>query len=165
VTSQRDDTELHHRDDTIGTLCRTDNRPARADDVHVASLALNGFGAPGLTTRLRLVPRASRAGTRTGETTVRRRPSVADRPVLVAGGDAARRSAMVEELAQTLPQGTSFEQAGALWELMARAPESRLVVLSGELDDLAPESLLHTLGHRHPGLPVVSLETASLAPA
>ena len=32
------------------------------------------------------------------------------------------------------------------------------MILSGELDELPAESLLHTLGHRHPDLPVVSLE-------
>jgi hypothetical protein len=35
------------------------------------------------------------------------------------------------------------------------------VIISGELDDVPAESLLHTLGHRHPGLPVVSVEATA----
>jgi hypothetical protein len=117
--------------------------------------------------RLRLVPRARRRGAHAGDSRVEPRPSLG-RPegaVLVAGGDATRRATVVEELAGSLPQGTSFQQAGALWEVMAQAAESRMVVLSGAVDDLAPESLLHTLATRHPGLPVVSLEPATLVTA
>jgi len=50
-----------------------------------------------------------------------------------------------------------------VWEVLAHAPSSRIVILSGELDDAPAESLMHTLGHRHPGLPVVSLGPPSPA--
>ena len=118
-------------------------------------------------TTLRLVPRARRQEGLAGDSGAEPRPSLgrAEGAVLVAGGDPARRATVVEELAGSLPQGTSFQQADALWQLLAQAPGSRMVVLSGALDDLAPESLLHTLAHRHPGLPVVSLEPAALTAA
>ena len=129
--------------------------------------APSGLRGPVPSTRLRLVPRARRREARAGASGEGPRPSLgrAEGAVLVAGGDPARRATVVEELAGSLPQGTSFQQADALWQLLAQAPGSRMVVLSGALDDLAPESLLHTLAHRHPGLPVVSLEPAALAPA
>jgi hypothetical protein len=54
--------------------------------------------------------------------------------------------------------GTQFEEAGTFWEVLERAPWSRMVILSGDLDELPGESLLHSLAHRHPDLPVVSFE-------
>jgi hypothetical protein len=132
----------------------------------MTSLASPSLDSTSPATRLRLVPRAKQARDRTTEDA---RPSAssarAEAPVLVAGGDADRRAAVIDELAAKLPDGTSFQQAAALWELMAQAPGSRLVVLSGDLEELAPESLLHALAKRHPGLPVVSLEPATLVTA
>lgn len=61
---------------------------------------------------------------------------------------------------------TEFEQAGALWEVLARASESSMVVLGGELDDVPAESVMQMLAHRHPTLPVVRFdETAAPAAA
>jgi hypothetical protein len=133
----------------------------------MTNAAPSGLTAPVPSTRLRLVPRARRRQARVGDSGTGSRPSLGrlEGAVLVAGGDAASRATLVEELAGSLPQGTSFQQADALWQLLAQAPESRMVVLSGALDDLAPESLLHTLAHRHPGLPVVSVEPAALVAA
>lgn len=90
-------------------------------------------------------------------------PASEANPILVAGRDPAQRAAVLEELSQSLPQDTTFEQAGAFWEVLVRAPSSRMVVLSGALDDLPTLSLMRMLGHRHPGLPVVSLDVPALA--
>jgi hypothetical protein len=78
-------------------------------------------------------------------------------PVLIAGADAAARSVVRRELAETMPAGTTFVELGTFWEVLARAPHSRMVIVSGDLDELPAESMLHSLGHRYPDLPVVSL--------
>jgi hypothetical protein len=84
---------------------------------------------------------------------------------LIAGGDAKRRDSLIRELAQRMPAGTSFEQAVATWEVLERAPSSRLVMLAGELDDGSSESVMHLLGNRHPRLPVVALGEAAASTA
>jgi hypothetical protein len=84
----------------------------------------------------------------------------ARRSILVAGGDSARRDTLIRELAERMPAGTSFEQAEATWEVLERAPSSKLVMLAGELDDGSSESVMHLLGNRHPRLPVVALGDA-----
>lgn len=81
--------------------------------------------------------------------------------VLIAGHDPLRRAEVRHDLSETMPAGTCFEEVGTLWEVLAWAPASRAVILSGELDDVPAEALLHTLGHRHPSLPVVSLEAVT----
>jgi hypothetical protein len=123
---------------------------------------------------LRLLPKATRttaaapraAGGRlvhgsSEGATIARAPSYA--PVLIAGRDAARRSEVRQELSDVMPAGTRFEELGTFWELLVEAPSARMVILSGEVDELSAESLLHTLAHRHPDLPVVSLETTASA--
>src|ERR1700730_10856229 len=65
--------------------------------------------------------------------------------VLIAGHDPARRADVLDQLAKTMPQSTRFEQAGSFWEVLVQAPSSRMVIISGELDDGPPESLQHTL--------------------
>jgi hypothetical protein len=80
------------------------------------------------------------------------------RSVLVVAGQAARRTAVVEELAQTMPRSTNFVEADAFWEVLALASKSRMVIISGVLDDWPVESLKSMLAHRHPELPVVSLD-------
>lgn len=82
--------------------------------------------------------------------------------VLVAGADSAQRAAVLHELTDTLPAGTVFEEASARWEVLTRAPTSRMVVLSGDLDDVAAASFTRTLAHRHPRLPVVSVQASAL---
>jgi len=79
-------------------------------------------------------------------------------PVLIAGSDSARRAALIDDLTETMPQSTLFEEASAVSEVLEHAPASRMVILSGDLDDTPAESLMHMLGHRHPGLPVVSVD-------
>jgi hypothetical protein len=81
-------------------------------------------------------------------------------PVLIAGGDPQRRAELRRELAD-LPGETRFEELDTAWELLVRAPASRAVILSGDLDEAPAESLLHTLAHRHPDLPVVSFTEPS----
>jgi hypothetical protein len=81
----------------------------------------------------------------------------ADAPVLIAGDDATRRDAMVDELARTMAPGTRFTHAAASWEVLALAGSSSMVVLSGELGKTSGESLMRMLSHRYPALPVVAL--------
>jgi hypothetical protein len=124
-------------------------------------------GAP----RLRLTLRGSSAAGSTGgakhgarrarDTGAAPGPDDARRPVLIAGGDAAARAQVRDELAAVMPGGIRFEELGTFWQLLARAPESRAVILSGDLDDVPAESLLHTLAHRHPDLPVVTVGAAA----
>jgi hypothetical protein len=83
-------------------------------------------------------------------------------PVLVAGSDPVRRATVRDELADLMPDGTRFEELGTFSELLGCAPSSRMVVLSGELDQTPAEVLLRALGHRHPDLPVVSFEPPAL---
>jgi hypothetical protein len=87
----------------------------------------------------------------------------APRPILLAGGDAGDREAVLSDLRRTMPGGTTFTQAGALWEVLAQAAESSMVVLSGELDEVPAESLMQMLAHRNPTLPVVSVDATACA--
>jgi hypothetical protein len=89
--------------------------------------------------------------------------ATAPRSILLAGGDAGDREAVLSDLRRTMPGGTTFRQAGALWEVLARAAESSMVVLSGELDEVPAESLMHMLAHRNPALPVVSVDATACA--
>jgi hypothetical protein len=77
--------------------------------------------------------------------------------VLLAGADPGRRAALRGELGATLPARTGFSEAGEVAEVLERAPRSRMVVLTGDLDDADAGSLLRLLGQRHPQLPVVSV--------
>ncbi len=84
-------------------------------------------------------------------------------PVLLAGADSAQRAAVLHDLTHTLPDGTSFEEAATFWEVLARAPESRIVVLAGDLEDGSARALKHTLSDRYPYVPVISLSAPALA--
>lgn len=83
--------------------------------------------------------------------------------VLIAGHDPARRADVLDQLARSMPEETRFKQAGSFSEVLVQAPSSRMVIISGELDDGPPDSLRHTLSRRHPDLPVVSLAARALA--
>ncbi len=85
---------------------------------------------------------------------------VVDRPtrVLLAGADAARRATLLEELSRTLPANTVFEQADAVCDVLEHAPGSRMAFITGDLDDAPAESLMQTLAHRHPELPVLVVD-------
>jgi DNA-binding NtrC family response regulator len=83
-------------------------------------------------------------------------------PLLVAGADSARRRALLDDLLDTMPEGTSFEEASTLSEVLERAPMSRIVVLSGGLEDASAKSLMRVLGQRHPTLPIITMDPAGL---
>jgi hypothetical protein len=85
---------------------------------------------------------------------------VVDRPtrVLLAGADADRRATLLDELSQTLPANTVFEQADAVCGALEHAPGSRMAFITGDLDDAPAESLMQTLAHRHPELPVMVVD-------
>jgi hypothetical protein len=79
--------------------------------------------------------------------------------VLLAGSDAGRRAALLDELAQTLSAGTVFAEADAVCDVLEHAPNSRMAFITGDLDDTPAESLMHVLAHRHPELPVLIVES------
>jgi hypothetical protein len=83
-------------------------------------------------------------------------------PLLVAGADAARRTALLDDLIDTMPEGTRFEEASTLSEVLERAPTSRIVVLSGGLEDASAQALMRLLGQRHPTLPIINMDPAGL---
>jgi hypothetical protein len=79
--------------------------------------------------------------------------------ILLVGVDPDRRATLRKELTSTLPSDTQFEEAGEIWEVLEHAPSSGVVMLTGDLQDVSVESLMHLLGNRHPWLPVVALDT------
>jgi hypothetical protein len=79
--------------------------------------------------------------------------------VLLAGGEPSRRVRLHRELAGTLSRRTAFAEADSAAEVLERAPTSRLVVLAGSLEDLSAEAMIRLLAHRHPRLPVISVES------
>jgi hypothetical protein len=87
----------------------------------------------------------------------------AEPPVLLAGGDAAARAEVVRDLTRTMPASTTFEQASAVWEVLVRAPDSSMVILNGELEDIPARALMQMLAHRHPEVPVVCLDAPAQA--
>ena len=48
----------------------------------------------------------------------------AQRSILLAGGDAGDREAVLSDLRRTMPGGTTFRQAGALWEVSRALPRA-----------------------------------------
>jgi hypothetical protein len=113
--------------------------------------------------KLRLLPKKGKPAKRDVEPDRRQLrllsgPAPAEKPVLLAGGDTSARAAVQRDLARTMPRSTTFEQAGAVWEVLVRAPEASMVILGGELEDIPAESIMQMLAHRHPGLAVVSLD-------
>jgi len=117
--------------------------------------------------KLRLLPKegssAGRADAKRPTLRLLNGPKPHEQPVLLAGGDADARAAVMHDLATTMPQNTIFEQAGAIWEVLVRAPQCSMVVLSGELEEIPAESLMQMLVHRSPELPVVCLDAAARA--
>ncbi len=78
--------------------------------------------------------------------------------ILLAGADAARRAALLEELTQTLSASTVFAEADSVCEALEHAPDSRMAIIAGDLDDTPAESLMQMLAHRHPELPVLIVD-------
>ncbi len=123
--------------------------------------------------RLRLLPAHSAAAKRSTATKeghalrplrLFNRPAAEERPVLLAGGDSAKRQSVLRDLTRSMSAGAVIEQAGAVWEVLARAGDSSLVILSGELEEVSADALMQMLAHRHPGLPVVSLDSPGSTP-
>jgi hypothetical protein len=79
--------------------------------------------------------------------------------ILLAGADAGRRETLLDELSHTLPESTVFEQADAVCDALEHASASRMAFITGDLDDAPAESLMQTLAHRHPELPVLILDS------
>jgi hypothetical protein len=79
-------------------------------------------------------------------------------PLLIAGADTARTSVLLADLASTMPEGTIFERASRLTDVLERAPHSRMVILSGALEDASAGSLMRVVGQRHPTLPIINMD-------
>lgn len=84
--------------------------------------------------------------------------------VVLAGGAAARRAAVHEQLADSLPRARLLEAAD-VWEVLQLAPRASLVVLAGDLHDAAATAVMRLLAHRHPDLNVISLADSTADPA
>jgi hypothetical protein len=134
-----------------------------ADDDYMASFASTDAGPDSPT--LRFV--TEHAGTDTVESPRRRRSRFerAERvsrddslPILIAGRDQVSRAEVLDTLSEMMGPGAVFEQVETFSEVLLRAPASRMVVLSGELDGIPPESLRRMLAHRDPDLPVATLD-------
>jgi len=118
---------------------------------------------------LRFVTEQPAAGTVNRE---RRSPARFERPhrvsredassILIAGRDPASRAEVLESLSEEMGPDATFEQAETFSEVLLRAPASRMVVLSGELDGMPPESLRRKLARRHPNLPVAPVDGGAL---
>jgi hypothetical protein len=80
------------------------------------------------------------------------------RSILLGGADHDRRRELRAELRTTLSANTQFIEASAAWEVLQQAPMSRMVMLTGDLDDIGTDSLTRLLARRHPGLPVLTFE-------
>ncbi|HEY3759258.1 MAG TPA: hypothetical protein VGL37_05815 [Solirubrobacteraceae bacterium] len=78
--------------------------------------------------------------------------------ILIAGADAGRRAKLLDELSRTLSESTVFKQADAVSEALEHAPGSRMTFIAGDLDDAPAESLMQTLAHRHPEMPVLIVD-------
>jgi hypothetical protein len=125
--------------------------------------------------KLRLLPRggsvAQRPGKRRSALLMLGAPSAAAttpsqrQPILLAGGGQSARTSVLKDLSRSMPPSTSFEQAEAIWEVLARAPQSKLVILSGALEGIPAQALMQMLGHRHPEVPVVCIDDTSSAAA
>jgi hypothetical protein len=109
-------------------------------------------------------PRRAPVATRTSEPVGERAQATArasvrsQSPVLLAGGKPSSRAALVRDLTATMSSSARFDEATAASELLALAPDSRMVVLSGDLRDISAKSAVQMLAHRHPELPVVRLD-------
>lgn len=77
--------------------------------------------------------------------------------MLIAGGDPRSRGTLAQRIERRVPRGTTIEQLDATWQVLERAPSSRLVMLAGQIEGTPPESVMQLLSSRHPGLPVLCL--------
>jgi hypothetical protein len=77
---------------------------------------------------------------------------------VVAAADGARRASLLDELTQTMPEGTTFVEASTVVQVLAYAGASRMVVIGGALEEAPAASLRRMLARRYPRLHVVVLE-------
>jgi hypothetical protein len=91
--------------------------------------------------------------------------------ILIVAAGAPRRALVHRELAATLAPDTVFAQASNVWEVLAQAPLSGVVMLAEDLPDVSARTLRELLGRRHPWLPIVVVDApdaeaqAGVAPA
>lgn len=135
---------MHLWDDTLGTIGPTYKSTREADDVAVATHIDRPTPkrASRPVTLARAVLCVQGAGPR----------------VVIADGDAARRAAKREELSEALPDGTVFLEASTVSEALDRARGSRMLVVSGAVDDASAAHLAHLIGRRYPDLHVVDAQ-------
>ncbi len=76
--------------------------------------------------------------------------------VVIADADAARRASLIAELADAMPDGTTFVEAATVVEVLAHASSSRMVVVGGAVEKASARSLTQMLARRHPGVHVVT---------
>ncbi len=188
---QKDYTDRHLWDHTIGTFRLQTNGPARPHHVgyaarephtephthtHQAALGHTGIrqtalglaragAAPAARSKPRRRPRRAPPHIVARVPPARRSPHppalrviAGPTRILLAGADAERRATLLDELSQTLPESTVFEQADAVCEALEHASGSRMAFIAGDLDDAPAESLMQTLAHRHPELPVLIVD-------
>jgi hypothetical protein len=80
--------------------------------------------------------------------------------VVIADADIARRGALLDELTQKLPMGTSFLEASTVSEVLERSGGCRMVIVGGAVEEASASSLVHILTRRLPGVHVVDLAAA-----
>jgi hypothetical protein len=91
--------------------------------------------------------------------------------ILIVAAGARTRALVHREMAAALAPETVFAQAANVWEVLAQAPLSGVVMLAEDLPDVSARTLMELLGRRHPWLPIVVLEApdaeaqAGVAPA
>ena len=73
--------------------------------------------------------------------------------ILVAGADPAQRAAVLHDLSQSLPEGAQLGEAGAVSEVLERAPACSVVMLAGDLGDVPAESLMRCSAAATPTFP------------
>lgn len=80
--------------------------------------------------------------------------------VLIADADVARRGALLDNLTQKMPAGTSFLEASTVSQVFERVGGCRMVIIGGPLEEASASALTRILARRLPGLHVVDLGAA-----
>jgi hypothetical protein len=80
--------------------------------------------------------------------------------VLIADADIARRGALLDDLTQKMPAGTSFLEASTLSHVLERVGGCRMAIIGGPLEEASASSLARILAQRFPELHVVDLRAA-----
>jgi len=80
-------------------------------------------------------------------------------PMLLAGASGHGREILRAELGATLAPRTRWVEAADVAGVLEHAASSRMVILTGDLEDAGAESLMRLLGRRHPELPVIRVDS------